>query len=38
MRSISFEGNTWQVYEELRTQNKTLHNSLCKLLKEMQRK
>jgi toxin YoeB len=37
MRSISFEGNTWQVYEELRTHNKTLHNSLCKLLKEMQR-
>ncbi len=37
MRSISFEGNTWQVYEELRTQNKTLHNNLCKLLKEMQR-
>jgi toxin YoeB len=37
MRSISFEGNTWQFYEELRTHNKTLHNSLCKLLKEMQR-
>ena len=37
MRSISFEGNTWQIYEELREKNKTLHKSLCKILKEMQR-
>ena len=37
MRSISFEGNTWQVYEELRIKNKVLHKSLCKILKEMQR-
>jgi toxin YoeB len=37
MRSISFEGNTWQAYEELRQKDKTLHQSLCRILKEMQR-
>lgn len=37
MRSVSFEGNTWQIYEELRIKNKVLHNQLCKILKEMQR-
>ena len=37
MRSISFEGDTWTCYEELRTKNKVLHNQLCKILKEMQR-
>jgi len=37
MRSISFEGNTWQIYEELRQKDKTLHQSLCRILKEMQR-
>ncbi|MCH7612495.1 MAG: Txe/YoeB family addiction module toxin [Candidatus Marinimicrobia bacterium] len=37
MRSIVFEGNTWSKYEELRTQNKSLHRNLCKILKEMQR-
>jgi toxin YoeB len=37
MRSIVFEGSTWNKYEELRTQSKTLHKNLCKILKEMQR-
>ena len=37
MRSISFEGDTWQVYEGLRLKNKPLHKNLCKILKEMQR-
>ena len=37
MRSIVFEGNTWNKYEELRNKDKTLHKNLCKILKEMQR-
>ncbi len=37
MRSISFEGDTWQRYETLRTENKKLHQILCRILKEMQR-
>lgn len=37
MRSLVFEGNTWSVYEELRKKDKTLHKTLCKLLKEMLR-
>ena len=37
MRSIVFEGNTWNKYEELRKTNKTLHKNLCIILKEMQR-
>lgn len=37
MRSISFEGDTWQAYEELRMKDKSLHQALCCLLKEMQR-
>ncbi len=37
MRSISFEGDTWQRYEALRTKNKPLHQTLCRILKEMQR-
>ena len=37
MRSIVFQGNTWEKYEELRAKNKTLHKKLCKILKEMQR-
>jgi len=37
MRSLVFEGNTWATYEELRQQDKKLHNSLRKLLKEMLR-
>ena len=37
MRSIIFEGNTWNKYEELRKKDKILHKNLCKILKEMQR-
>ena len=37
MRSIVFEGNTWNVYEDLRLRDKVLHKNLCKILKEMQR-
>ena len=37
MRSLVFEGDTWAIYEELRTQDKVLHKNLCKLLKEMLR-
>ncbi len=37
MRSISFEGDTWQRYEALRAENKALHQTLCRILKEMQR-
>lgn len=37
MRSLVFEGNTWAEYEKLREQDKRLHKSSCKLLKEMLR-
>ncbi len=37
MRSLVFEGKTWQTYEELRERDKKLHKALCKLLKEMLR-
>jgi len=37
MRSIVFEGRTWEVYEDIRGKDKTLHRNLCKILKEMQR-
>lgn len=37
MRSLVFEGNTWAIYEELRTRDKRLHKALCAILKEMLR-
>ena len=37
MRSLVFEGNSWDSYEELRQNDKKLHASLCKILKEMLR-
>ena len=37
MRSIVFDGNTWDVYEDLRDKDKVLHKNLCRILKEMQR-
>lgn len=37
MRSLVFEGNTWEAYEAMREKDKKLHMSLCKLLKEMLR-
>lgn len=35
MRSLVFEGRTWEVYEALREKDIKLHKALCKLLKEM---
>lgn len=37
MRSIVFEGNTWEAYEALREINKKMHQDLCRILKELQR-
>ena len=37
MRSIVFEGKTWNVYEKLRSKDKVLHKNLCKIIREMQR-
>ncbi len=37
MRSLVFEGNTWEAYEKLREQDKKLHKVLCRQLKEMMR-
>ena len=37
MKSITFEGNTWEKCEELRNKDKLLHKNLCRILKEMQR-
>ena len=37
MRSLVFEGNTWDAYEELRQKDKKLHKVLSRLLKEMLR-
>ncbi|MCM2681123.1 Txe/YoeB family addiction module toxin [Echinimonas agarilytica] len=37
MRSLVFEGRTWEMYEALRDKDKKLHKALCKLLKEMLR-
>jgi toxin YoeB len=37
MRSIVFEGDTWERYEELRSQDAALHRTLRRQLKEMRR-
>jgi toxin YoeB len=37
MRSIVFEGDTWERYEELRGRDSALHRVLCRQLREMQR-
>ena len=37
MRSIVFEGNTWEIYEKLRQKDKIMHKNLCKILKQLQR-
>ena len=37
MRSLVFEGRTWETYEVLREKDKKLHKALCKILKEMLR-
>ena len=37
MRSLVFEGKTWEAYEKLREQDKKLHKVLCRQLNEMLR-
>lgn len=37
MRSLVFEGNTWEAYEAIRDNDRNLHKSLCKVLKELLR-
>jgi toxin YoeB len=37
MRSIVFEGDTWEKYEDLRRRDPALHKVLCRQLREMQR-
>ncbi len=37
MRSLVFEGDTWQAYEELRKRRPAMHRVLCRQLREMQR-
>jgi len=37
MRSLVFEGNSWSAYETLRQKDRKLHQSLCRMLKEMLR-
>ena len=37
MKSLVFEGKTWEVYETLRQQDKEQHKQLCKIIKEMMR-
>lgn len=37
MRSLVFEGNTWETYEQLRTRDKRLHKAFCAVLKELLR-
>jgi toxin YoeB len=37
MRSIVFEGDTWERYEDLRARAPVLHRALCRQLKEMRR-
>ncbi|HFU75690.1 MAG TPA: Txe/YoeB family addiction module toxin [Arcobacter sp.] len=37
MRSLVFEGSTWEEYEKLREKDKVLHKNLRKILKQMLR-
>jgi len=37
MRSLVFEGRTWEAYEDLRQKDKRMHKNLCAILKEMLR-
>jgi toxin YoeB len=37
MRSLVFEGGTWQIYEALRDRDRRLHKTLCIILKELLR-
>jgi len=37
MKSLVFEGRTWEVYEHLRQTDKAMHKTLCRMIKEMLR-
>ena len=37
MRSIVFEGRTWNIYEDIRKKDKILHKNICKIIVELQR-
>lgn len=37
MRSLVFEGRTWEVYEDLRQRDNRMHNNLRAILEEMLR-
>jgi len=37
VRSLVFEGDTWEVYEKLRQKDKIMHKNLVKVLKQLQR-
>ena len=37
MRSLIFEGSTWETYEKLREKDKVLHKNLRKILKQLLR-
>ena len=37
MRSIVFEGDTWEEYEKWRTKDPRVHKRLCQMIKEMKR-
>jgi toxin YoeB len=37
MRSIVFEGRSWNVYEDIRKKDKILHKNICKIIIELQR-
>ncbi len=37
MKSLVFEGKTWEIYEALRQKDKEQHKQLCRILKEMMR-
>jgi len=37
VRSLVFEGNTWEAYEKLRQKDKIMHKNLVKILKQLQR-
>lgn len=37
MKSLVFEGRTWEAYEQLRVDNRIVHKKLCEILKDMLR-
>ncbi len=37
MKSLVFEGRTWEIYEHLRQTDKVMHRTLCRVIKEILR-